>query len=88
VILTSTLAPETAADRAASKHIDDYRTTAKRVGGQVAHDARVAGEATSCASGDEQVGWRAPRVTCFVVVARLLPLTSGKSSFGVCQDLP
>ena len=29
-------------------------TSAKRVGGQVAHDARVAGEATSCASGDEQ----------------------------------
>jgi hypothetical protein len=30
-------------------------TTAKRVGGQVAHDARVAGEATSCASGDKRV---------------------------------
>jgi hypothetical protein len=27
---------------------------AKRVGGQVAHDARVAGEATSCASGESR----------------------------------
>src|SRR5205814_7982410 len=38
--------------------------------------------------GDEQVGWPAPWDTCSVVVARLRPLTSGRSPFGVCQHRP
>jgi len=40
---------------------------AKRVGGQVAHDARVAGEATSCASGEERDSQRPTGETCIRV---------------------
>jgi hypothetical protein len=52
-------------------------TTAKRVGGQVAHDARVAGEATSCASGETHVSRLARGEPCPWVGASILASVAG-----------
>jgi hypothetical protein len=45
---------QAASDRAAGKHLDDSRNHGKAGRRPVAHDARVAGEANSCASGETQ----------------------------------
>jgi hypothetical protein len=55
-----------AAQRVGDRRRSRFRNHSKRVGGQVAHDARVAGEATSCASGEDRGSWRslAPGLLC------------------------
>jgi hypothetical protein len=53
------------ADQAGSKHAGDSRNRAKQVRGTAAHDARVADEATGCASGELRACPGTGPLTCF-----------------------